>query len=175
MIKKESQREYYFVSMATEYPGYTGPMMWILFSKIPEAEICEKYPEEVENHSPYIYMDPELSAVVREYERNDAKYRMRQIRQHSMYDFEDGETEIYHPELLTGDILPALIEAESEKETAEWIEHITQELSEIQRSRFEKLYYEGLTITEIAASEGVDYNSVRKAVMQLRKKFSSLA
>ena len=173
MIKSEAQRDYYFVTMANEYPGYEGPMMWILFSKLPEDEICDKYPEDIESHRPYIYMNPELSAVVREYERNDAKHRMRQIRQHSMYEFEYGETEIYHPELLTGDLLPNYIAAESDQETAERIQSILQGLSDIQRSRFEKLYYDGMTVTEIAAEEGVDYNAVRKTVMQLKKKFST--
>lgn len=56
-----------------------------------------------------------------------------------------------------------------EKEEQDWIKRFLAELTEVQRSRVERLM-DGLSIAEIAKEEGVSFNTVKDSIRGVQKK-----
>lgn len=164
-------KDHEFREMKYEYPGYTGPKMWFLYATLPEQQLQKMYPEEFAEHTPYIYMDPEQSQAVRDYRLNEHKNEMRDIRKHDVYGYEDGTTEIFHNEIGTADILDDLILAGENITMRQQIESAIGEMTEVQKRRFTRHFFDGLSMREIAAEEGAHYTTVQESIDGAVKKF----
>lgn len=94
------QDECRVVNMKHEYPGYTGTVKWIVVSDLTEAQLNERYPKEMKEHSPYIYMTRLEFRPIVESHSNDRKHEMRKANSYDAYSYEDGTFEAFHPELV---------------------------------------------------------------------------
>ena len=91
--------EYRIINLKYEYEGYTGTEKWAIITSLSEKELLEKYADILESHSPYILLTIEQGNAIDEYQRNEAKHRMRSLRCGHAFDITDGEFEVHHPEL----------------------------------------------------------------------------
>ena len=168
-------KDHEFTLMKDEYPGYTGEKMWILYSALPQERLQELYPEEFAEHMPYIYMNPEQSEVVKDYHRNEHKHEMRSIRRGDAYGYEDGVTEIFHNEIGSTDVLDDLIAVRDAIMTRQSIQQAIGEMTEVQKRRFIRHFFDGMTMRQIAEEEGSHFTTVQEsldgAMKKIRKYF----
>ena len=155
------------VSMVQEYPGYKGEIRWILVSDLSESELKEKYPDEVQKFTPFVYMSREVFAPIVTSHSNDRKHEIRMANSYDAYSFEDGTMERFHDELVINPF-----------ETEDWSElhGAIGRLSEVQQRRLKNKYFAGMGIEEIAALEGVSFQTISKSILralELLKKYLS--
>lgn len=93
------------INLKYEYEEYTGKEEWAIITSLSEKELLEKYADIVKSHSPYILLTIEQGNAIDEYQRNEAKHRMRSIRKGHAFDINDGTFEEHHPEVLFVKIL----------------------------------------------------------------------
>ncbi len=142
------------LSMSREYPGYSGEIKWMIFSELPEEELKIRYPEQIERLQPYLYMDAEQYAPVREYSNNERKHRWRREETYERFPYEEGEIEPFHPELA------ASFQDPFEHED---LYEALRKLTPVQRRRVVEEYMEGRPLREIAAEEKVSFQAVAQS------------
>ena len=142
------------LSMSREYPGYSGEIKWMIFSELPEEELKIRYPEQIEKLQPYLYMDAEQYAPVREYSNNERKHRWRREETYESFPYEEGESELFHSEL-----------AASFQDPFEYEElyQAIRKLTPVQRKRVMEEYIEGRPLREIAAEEKVSFQAIAQS------------
>lgn len=166
-ISMAFKQECRVVSMVQEYPGYKGDIKWLLVSDLNESQLKEKYPEELLELTPFIYMSREVFAPIVTSHSNDRKHEIRMANSYDAFSFEDGTMERFHDELA---IDPFAVEDWSELYEA------IGRLSEVQQRRLKCKYFEGMGIEEIAEIEGVSFQTISKSILralELLKKYLS--
>ena len=143
------------VSMKKEYPGYTGEIKWIVVSDLDEAYLNVLYPEEMKEHSPYVFMSRQEFRPIVESHSNDRKHEMRMTSSYDAFSYEDGIFETFHPELV---VYPF------DGFDYEEIHVAISKLSSPHRERITKKFFCGMTIIEIAAEEGTTKQAISKSI-----------
>ncbi len=67
-------------NLAFEYDNYIGYEKYAVATDLSEAELRNKYGEEIEALEPFIIISWEMGMIMREHNNNDAKWRMRALR-----------------------------------------------------------------------------------------------
>ena len=148
-----------------EYPGWTGEEKWGIVTDLGEDVLLEEYPKIMEALSPYLMLSPGYGEIRREYENNERRSR-RAKENESLYGY-DEDTEGCHPELVYVDFTEELADRELLKEAFDC-------LTGIQKERVYKHYFFGMSLKEIAESEGEGvsknavWESIRTALMKMR-------
>ena len=153
------------VSMKKEYPGYTGEIKWIVVSDLDEVQLNMLYPQEMKEHSPYVYMSRQKFRPIVESHSNDRKHEKRMANSCDAFSYEDGIFETFHPELVVHPF---------DGLDYEEIHIAISKLSSPHRERIMKKYFGGMTIIEIAAEEGTTKQAVSKSInkaLSLLKKY----
>lgn len=121
----------------------------------------------------YIVVPMEYANIVAEYDRNTDKFEKRAKRNEDLYGYEDGEAEKYHHELVIDeDFIEQIFEydrIESEKRLISFRQAM-KSLSEVQRRRVVKYFYEKKSLEMIAAEEGCTKTSIRDSINLAVKK-----
>lgn len=156
VLKQRFQEECKVINMKYEYNGYAGNEQWAIISELTEDEILEKYRPFVEEYIPFILLTPAFGEVRDEFRRNEKKFQMRAARSHDIFHFEDGEMELYHPELICDDFEKQFFKSEEEKA----LRNAIAQLKPIQKERLIKYYFEGKSTRQIAKEEGVSHQTV---------------
>ena len=118
------------VSMKHEYPGYTGLEKWLLVSSLSEAEVMERFADEVKPYTPFIYMSRESFSPIAESQNNQRKHEIRSAKYRDAYAYEDGLTEVFHSERLYDPL--------SEHTSRMFLHEILDQLTPTQRERIWK-------------------------------------
>ncbi len=142
------------LSMSREYPGYSGEIKWMIFSGLTQEELETRYPEQTAKLQPYIYMNAEQYAPVREYSNNERKHRWRREETYESFPYEEGEIEPFHPELA------ASFQDPFEHED---LYQAIRKLTPMHQRRVVEEYIEGRTLQEIAAEEKVSFQAVAQS------------
>lgn len=95
-----------------------------------------------------------------EFRRNEKKHRMRAIRSVDSYNFEDGNIELHHPELISNDFERQFFKRIEERA----LHNAIALLKPIQKERLIKYYFEGKSTRQIAKDEGVSHQIVSKSI-----------
>ena len=136
-----------------------------------EEEIWIKYPDVIRKYNPHILLSISQGDVIRKYQRNEAKHRMRMMRCGHAFDINDGEFEEHHPEFaVVEDVVEQLYLQEEKQRIRKAIETLT----DIQKRRILAYFFDGKTSREIAAEEGVNYSKVEKSINLALKKLKIL-
>ena len=161
------QDECRVVNMKHEYPGYTGTVKWIVVSDLTEAQLNERYPKEMKEHSPYIYMTRLEFRPIVESHSNDRKHEMRKANSYDAYSYEDGTFEAFHPELVVHPF---------DGTDYEELHMAIKKIPMPHRERLIKKFFhamnillaatlaDGMTIIEIADEEGTTKQAVSKSI-----------
>lgn len=163
-----------------EYKGYTGAEKWAIITELTEEELWAKYPDVICRYTPFVHLSMAHGEVIKEFDRNNDKFKKREIRTQDCFGYDDGYTEHFHHELFNyyEDPLQRI-----EREELEYLEEQIREsqiikvqkalslMKPIQRDRLLKESVRGMTSREIAIEEGVNYSSVDKSLKAARKNF----
>ena len=168
------------INLRYEYNGYIGDEKWAIITELLEEELCEKYPDIICRYTPFVYLSIAHGEVINDFNKNEEKYKKREVRTLDNFGYDDGLTEHFHHELIWDYEDPLQVfereKEESQKEQVRQtrIRKVRKALSMmklIQRERLEKEVLKGMNSREIAEEEGVNYSSVDKSLRAARKNF----
>ena len=83
------KRECKVLNLRYEYEGYTGTEHWALVSELSEKELFEKYPDEIRKYIPFVLLSVEQGEVIREYNRNEDKFKKRRQNNESGFGYDE--------------------------------------------------------------------------------------
>ena len=135
-----------FFRLEEEYPGWTGEEKYGIITTVCEDTLLAKYPVIMEALTPYIILGEEYAGIRSQSINHDRRKKRNQENHESQFAFDD-ETEYHHEELACPDIAEAFIRKQMVKDALSC-------LTEIQRSRIEKYFFQGMNYREIRESEG---------------------
>ena len=169
------------INLVMEYGETLNGCKYAIASALSEKELREKYPEELADYEPFIYLSEEMGDAIVSSQRNDSKYKKRCIRSEVPAGYSEGDTERYMNDLYTilsgVDPCEMMIAAEEEQiikvrrqEALNLLEDAWNELSEKQQKRLHMHFLEKMTFREIADLEGCHFTSVKDSVQASIKK-----
>ena len=101
--------------------------------------------------------------VINESHRIEDKYEKRIKRNHSLFDVNDGQFEIHHPECAFEiDLLEEIDKKDNKEKLHTYIDY----LDDTQRRRLIRNRLNGESITKIARDEGVSETAVKKSIVR---------
>ena len=159
-LKNFYATSYEVVDFKFEYPQYNEAVGFGIITDMTEPELESKYGDDLNRYRPYIILNSDFGIERYKYQRNEKKFQMRIARKHDFYNFEDGEIELYHAELVTDDLEKQFVKSEEEQA----LQNAIRRLKPIQKERLIKYYYEEKTLRQIADEEGVSHQVILKSI-----------
>ena len=167
-IYVDGKMEFQAVNLITEYGQKLNGCKYAVASRYSKERLEELYAENLKKFSPFIYLTEDEYRPIRESNNNDSKFHQREINCHVGYEYREEISESGHRcvSLLSDpdpDPLTAIIEREDEALKRRQIAALPEAmaaLTEKQRNRMIKYFYEEKTFRQIAEEEGTHVNSV---------------
>ena len=163
------------INLACEYKNYTGDVKYAVITDLTEAELNERYKNELKKYRPFIILTRKMGVAIREFERNDEKFRKRSARNESIFIACDEQDELVYPSLSVEDAQTAKEAESDEKEMKIKINEISTKalntLTPKQRYFFIRHYVDGMPIRALARDVGVHRNTVWKACLRARSRY----
>ena len=166
MAKKISEMENYaeFVKLCryeachVEYPEWTGEEKYIVFSDIPIQDLERLFPEIMQALSPYILLNTEIRKAIRKFHSLEAKHVARAKNCFSL--------DCYMKESVCSTFY-------EDHQTWFELKGRIDQLTEKQKERLCRYYFEGYSYEEIAQYERKSVTpvaeSIKRAIKQLKK------
>ncbi len=158
-----------FFRLEDEYPGWTGDEKYGIITEQDESVLLSNYPAIMQALSPYILLDMEYAGIRNESMNNDRRHQRCRENCESLFAF-DEETEYHHAELMCPDFTEELIRSEA-------LNAAMSCLTEIQRRRVEKYFFQNMNLRAICESEGGSvkpasvWESIQAALKKMKKYF----
>ncbi len=159
-LKEQFIQECTILDSKKEYPGYTGKEKYFIVTTLSELELKRKYKGILELFAPYLVLDKSFIDARANFKRNEDKHKKRAKRTEDIYGYVDGETEIFHKELVVEEQFEDFI-------TSIQIDSIykaAEMLPEIQKERFFMYYIYGMSKRKIAEMQGVSHTAVSRSL-----------
>ena len=144
-----------------EYRGYSGDLKCAIATKLSIDELNARFPNIIQKYEPFILITLEQWDAVEESHCNDDKFEKRIKRSYSLFDINDGQFEIHHPECSFE--IDHLEEIEK-KDNIEKLYIYIDYLDNMQRRRLIRNRINGESIANIARDEGVSETAVKKSI-----------
>ena len=133
-------------------------------SELTAEELNDKYPDMVRAHIPYVLLSVAQRQVIDEFKRNENKHRMRQNLWGDNYNYDDGQSERFHPEFALPDYADEVIKMQQYIEKCELLSVAMEELTMVQRRRVVKYFVENKSYRVIAKEENVTVSKIEKSI-----------
>ena len=159
-LKEQFMQECTILDTKKEYPGYIGKEKYFIVTALSELELKRKYKGIIELFEPYLVLDKSFINARADFKRNEDKHKKRAKRTEDIYGYVDGETEIFHKELVLDELFEGFI-------TSIQIDSIykaAEMLPQIQKKRFFMYYICGLSKRKIAEMQGVSHTAVNRSL-----------
>lgn len=163
------------INLAYEYKGYTGKEKYAIITDLSEEELNLRYKDEIKRYRPFIILSRKMGLAIREFDRNDEKFRKRSARNESIFIACDEQDELVFSSLSVEDD-QTIKEAESEElENKQRIREVCTKaldaLTPKQRYYFVLHFVEGKSIRKIAHEVGIHRNTVLKNCLRARARY----
>lgn len=156
--------------LKSEYPGYREDIRWAIATDLSEEEVREKYSTIIRQYEPFMLLTKEHARVFVQYQSNERKHKKRNAEHGDAFGYEDGEMEMYHPELVNNPF---------DEPDMTWLYEELQTLEPMKRDRIRKHYIDGISVAEIAAADNVSvqsiYKSIERGLKDLQKKLKNFS
>lgn len=159
-LKEQFVQECTILDPKKEYPGYIDKEKYFIVTTLSESELKRKYKGIIELFKPYLLLDKSFIDARADFKRNEDKHKKRAKRTEDIYGYVDGETEIFHKELVVEELFEEFI-------TSIQIDSIykaAEMLPQIQKKRFFMYYICGLSKRKIAERQGVSHTAVNRSL-----------
>ena len=147
------------------YPDWIGSEKYIVITDDAEKDLLEAFPEIMKALSPYVIVGRYFNSLNEAERYNDNKHGSQiGLSIDSMDDYED---------LAEGFVVQDFAE---ELCATDAIASAMNQLNPLQKSRVERHFFKGMTITAIAAEDGVHESTARRAIytsLEIMKKYLS--
>lgn len=160
-LKEQFIQECTILDPKKEYPGYTGKEKYFIVTTLSESELKRKYKGIIGLFKPYLMLDTSFINARTEFNRNSHKHEVRAQRTEDIFGYVDGETEIFHKELVIDNLYDDFIKSIEIDEVYE----AAEQLSKTQRERFVMYYRYGLSSRKIAEMQHVNHSAVNKSLI----------
>ncbi len=159
-LKEQFIQECTILDPKKEYPGYTGKEKCFIVTALSELELKRKYKDIVELFAPYLVLDKSFINARADFKRNEDKHKKRAKRTEDIYGYVDGETEIFHKELVVEELFEEFITSIQ----IDSVYKVAEMLPKIQKERFFMHYIYGLSKRKIAEMQGVSHTAVNRSL-----------
>lgn len=165
--------EFEYESCVYEAERCLGDIKWAIITDLSEEELEDKYSDIIVSFTSFVVLTLEQGEIIKEFVRNEDKFRKRQLNNEDAFGYEDGLLEVFHNEIASPDYwqekdkLKARIQYE---DLLDFFEKALDELTSIQRERLYAHLVDGKSSRVIAKEEGVNYSNVDKSIILGRKK-----
>ncbi len=166
MNNKDNNKEYEVINLGYEYPGMKGGIKWAVITELDSEMLLEKYGDELSMFKPFVVMTKAQGEVLKDYDRNEAKHRMRRVRTCSLDGYVEGETEYIYSVFSKDEPEDIVVQMDE----VECLRKAVETLTDIQKRRLKLYFYNDLTAREIAELEGVSHKNVLKSLNEAIKK-----
>lgn len=143
-----------------EYPGYIGYEQYGIITELSESELTKKYEDIIKEFIPYLVLDSTYKKIRDEFRKNERKHGWRAANTIDAFNYEDGEMESHHPELIG----ESLEEKYLRKNEMDIVYESLELLTKKQKRRIIDHYLCGYTVSEIAVAEGLDHTTVQESI-----------
>lgn len=174
-IEKVFESDFIVIDLNKEYTEYADAKRWAVTSKLSEAELMEKYSEELEVYVPFIYLTQEQGwAIIEDRLKTDRKEK-EDKKFLNLYGYEDSVSEIFCSEIGVPDY-PTILENNEydiarKKEKHRLFNIALEKLTDKQRDSLLKKYLHQMTEVDIAKENGITKQAVCKHISKSKDKF----
>lgn len=176
--KKVQDKKYKVINLKYEYEGYEGNEKWAIISELSEKELFELYPDKIRQYTPFVLLSIEQGKVINDFNVNENKYRKRSMNNEDYLGYSEGLTENLHIEIIVPDFVEQQENEEycqmREEQKHQLFDQAMASLTEKQRKYLLMRYVQGKTSVEIARSEGIAEQVVRKHTKAAIRKFEKI-
>lgn len=169
-LKEQFMQECTILDTKKEYPGYIGKEKYFIVTALSELELKRKYKGIIELFEPYLVLDKSFIDARADFKRNEDKHKKRAKRTEDIYGYVDGETEIFHKELVLDELFDNLVISIQTDSVYKAVEM----LSRIQKERFFMHYIYGISKRKIAEMHHVSHTAVNSSLASAIKTIRSL-
>lgn len=159
-LKEQFMHECTILDPQKEYPGYRGKEKYFIVTNLSETELNSKYASLIEPFKTYLLLNKSFIDARADFKRNEDKHKKRAKRTEDIYGYVDGETEIFHKELVVEEQFENFI-------TSIQIDSIykaAEMLPQIQKERFFMYYIYGISKRKIAEMHHVSHTAVNSSL-----------
>lgn len=168
-LDEQFKNECEVISLKYEYPGYMGTEQWAIITDLSEAELDEKYAEQIAPYKPFILLSASFGNIRDDYRRNEKKHEMRAIRSIVPFDFDENLLAVHHHELIVDSFAENLCEEKCEK-----VRNALSSLKPLQKQRVIKYFFDSKSTYEIAEEEGCSHQAVCKSIGAALQKLKNI-
>lgn len=169
-LKEQFMQECTILDTKKEYPGYTGTEKHFIITTLSETELKSKYASLIEPFKPYLLLNKSFIDVRADFKRNEDKHKKRAKRTEDIYGYVDGETEIFHKELVVEELFEEFITSIQ----IDSVYKVAEMLPQIQKERFFMYYIYGISKRKIAERHHVSHTAVNSSLAAAIKTVRSL-
>ena len=169
-LKEQFIQECTILDPKKEYPGYIGKEKYFIVTALSELELRRKYRGIIELFAPYLVLDKSFIDARADFKRNEDKHKKRAKRTEDIYGYVDGETEIFHKELVVEELFEEFITSIQ----IDSVYKVAEMLPQIQKERFFMYYIYGISKRKIAEMHHVSHTAVNSSLAAAIKTVRSL-
>ena len=166
MIKIKKEVQIKVIDLAEEYKNKNIEIRWAVITDLKGFVIQSVFKEELEDYSPYIILSEEEGEAIISFHKNDEKFKWR-YRNKEICGLTEEIVSVY---LNDKNSLNFTENAFDQKDINERLNNAIKLLSNKQKKRIIRYYYENLSEREIAKAEGVDQKTVHESIIASIKK-----
>lgn len=159
-LDKGFEKECKVIELKYEYKGYSGMEKYAIVTALSIEILEEKYKDEMGKYQPFLLLSQEQGAAIFEFRKNEKKHEMRQLRKEAYYGLDIANIEPYCVEMSRGDVETEVVTKCNRKEMLLMLDRLT----EVQKRRMIKYYFEKKTYREIGIEEGVSHVQIKKSI-----------
>lgn len=167
--------EYEYKSCDEEHKGCVGDIKWAIITDLSEAELKDKYADIIKPFTPFVLLTLEQGEIIKEFTKNEDKFRKRQLNNEDAFGYDEGMSEIFHNEIAVLDYWQEQEELEARKQREALLDLLDKALDTLTSTQRKRLYahlVEGKSSRTIAKEEGVNYSKVDKSIAAGIKKIT---
>ena len=167
--------EYEYKSCDEEHKGCVGDTKWAIITDLSEAELKNKYADIIQSFTPFVLLTLEQGEIIKEFTKNEDKFRKRQLNNEDAFGYDEGMSEIFHNEIAAPDYWQEQEELEARKQREALLALLDKALDTLTSTQRKRLYahlVEGKSSRTIAKEEGVNYSKVDKSITAGIKKIT---
>lgn len=144
------------IDLKHEYTGFRESIRWAIATSLSESELRAKYGTIIKEYEPFLLLTEEHAKIMVQFHSNNRKHKKRNTEMGDAYGYEDELFEKFHPELVENPF--------DDGPDMSWLYNGLDRLAASQRNRVKKHYFDGISIVEIAAEEGVSPQAVQQSI-----------
>lgn len=167
----EFKKDCRVISLANEYPGYTGYEKYMILTDLPLKDLYSSYGKILNDFKPYMIETMRLYSPIFDYKRNENKHQKRRARNTVSLDTDEAGDKIL-PLLLAQDDNTSLADI-SDSSIGREVHNILETLTSTEKQRLIMWGIQGFSEEEIACHEGSSQQAVSKSLNNAIEKFKA--